>query len=258
MRTVWPEGKRSMAVSSWYFAAVACVLLLAGGVKGVIGFSLPTVSVGLLSLLMTPAQAAAIVVVPALVTNIWQFIGSGILALLRRMWPITLGICIGTPIGVVFLPSGESRTATIWLGAALVIYGGLGLFKIEFSVPASAERWLGLIVGMATGAVTVATGVFVIPAVPYIQALNFERDELVRALGLSFTTSTITLALALAHAGDIRMGLASSSLIALPAALVGMALGRFVRGKVRPQTFRLCLFIGLLALGLNLALRELL
>lgn len=225
MRTVWPEGKRFMAGSSWYFAAIACVLLLAGGVKGAIGFGLPTVSVGLLGMLMTPARAAAVVVVPALVANIWQFIGSGILAPLLRICPLIIGICIGTPLGVTFLPSGESRTATVWLGVALVIYAGLGLFKIEFSVPASAERWLGLIVGMATGAVTAATGVFVIPAVPYIQALSFERDELVRALGLSFTTSTITLALALAYAGDICTGLASSSLIALRAALAGVALG---------------------------------
>ena len=78
-------------------AAIAGAFLLAGFVKGVIGLGLPTVSIGLLGLLMTPAQAAAILVVPSLVTNIWQAaVGGGLLALARRLWPLLAGICIGT------------------------------------------------------------------------------------------------------------------------------------------------------------------
>jgi uncharacterized membrane protein YfcA len=120
------------------------------------------------------------------------------------------------------------------------------------------ETWLGLIMGTATGAITVATGIFVIPGTPYIQSLQFERDKLVQALGLSFTVSTITLAAALAHAGQIRAALAGPSVVALGAALVGMILGQLMRGRVRAETFRLWFFIGLLVLGAHLALRGLL
>jgi len=101
----------------------------------------------------------------------------------------------------------------------------------------------------------VATAVFALPAVPYIQALKFERDRLVQALGLSFTVSTVTLALALYHAGEMHMALAWPSLVALGTALLGMRLGQMVRGRVREETFRLWFFLGLLALGLHLALR---
>jgi uncharacterized protein len=240
-------------------AATAGAYLLAGLVKGVIGLGLPTVAIGLLGLMMTPAQAAAILVVPSLVTNIWQFaVGGGPLALVRRLWPLLAGICIGTLIGAVWLPSGSSAQATVWLGVALAIYAGLGLIKVEFSVPPSAELWLGLVVGIATGAITVATAVFALPAVPYIQALRFERDRLVQALGLSFTVSTVTLAAALAHAGEMRLALAWPSLVALGMALIGMWLGQLVRGKVRETTFRLCFFLGLLGLGVHLALRAVL
>ncbi|HEY5217141.1 MAG TPA: sulfite exporter TauE/SafE family protein, partial [Pseudolabrys sp.] len=58
-------------------SAIAGAFLLAGFVKGVIGLGLPTVAIGLLGLLMTPAQAAAILVVPSLATNIWQFVVGG-------------------------------------------------------------------------------------------------------------------------------------------------------------------------------------
>ena len=145
----------------------------------------------------------------------------------------------------------------MWLGVALAVYALLGLFKVHFSVPPRTETWLGLVMGLATGAVTVTTGVFALPGVPYIQALHFDRDKLVQALGLSFTVSTVTLAMALSHAGEIRTSLAAASLTALVAAPLGMVLGQFVRAKVKPETFRLFFFLGLLALGVHLALRGL-
>ena len=245
--------------SAHILIATAGAFLLAGFVKGVIGLGLPTVAIGLLGLLMTPAQAAAILVVPSLVTNVWQAaVGGGVMALARRLWPMLVGICVGTFAGAVLLPHDDSGRATVWLGLALVVYAGLGLIKVHFSVPRHAEIWLGLLMGAATGAITVATGIFVMPGTPYVQSLQFDRDKMVQALGLSFTVSTLTLALALAYGGQVKMSLAGPSLLALAAALVGMWLGQVVRGKVRAETFRLCFFIGLLVLGAHLALRGLL
>ena len=240
-------------------AAIAGAFLLAGFVKGVIGLGLPTVSIGLLGLLMTPAQAAAVLVVPSLVTNIWQAaVGGGLLALARRLWPLLAGICIGTTLGVVVLPHDDNGRATVWLGLALAVYAALGLVKVEFFVPRHAETWLGLLMGAATGAITVATGIFVMPGTPYIQSMEFDRDKLVQALGLSFTVSTITLAAALAYRGQVQTSLAWPSIVALAAALAGMGLGQLTRGKIKAETFRLCFFVGLMLLGLHLALRGLL
>jgi uncharacterized protein len=240
-------------------AAIAGAFLLAGFVKGVIGLGLPTVSIGLLGLLMTPAQAAAVLVVPSLVTNIWQAaVGGGLLALARRLWPLLAGICVGTALGVVVLPHDDNGRATVWLGLALVVYAALGLVKVEFFVPRHAETWLGLLMGAATGAITVATGIFVMPGTPYIQSMEFDRDKLVQALGLSFTVSTITLAAALAYTGQVQTSLAWPSIVALAAALAGMGLGQLTRGKIKAETFRLCFFVGLMLLGLHLALRGLL
>ena len=204
--------------------AVAGAFLLAGLVKGVIGMGLPTVGIGLLGLVMSPAQAAAILIVPSLVTNIWQAIAGGaFLILLKRMWPLLLGVCIGTFIGAVLLPPSNSGQATVWLGVALAVYALLGLFKVHFSVPPRTEVWLGLLVGIVTGAVTVATGVFAIPGVPYITALKLERDRLVQALGISFTVSTVTLAIALSHAGEMTTLLVWPSVVGLAVAAIGHA-----------------------------------
>ncbi|HEX7967043.1 MAG TPA: sulfite exporter TauE/SafE family protein [Stellaceae bacterium] len=238
------------------FAIVtAATFLLAGFVKGVIGLGLPTVAIGLLGLVMTPAQAASLLIVPSLVTNVWQLAaGPRFLPLMRRLWPMMLGICFGSWAGMGLLTGGNGH-ATAALGVALAVYAVVGLTAVRFSVPARAEPWLSPVIGAATGLVTAATGVFVIPAVPYLQALRLDKDDLVQALGLSFTVSTLALTINLARAGAFHPGVAGASLLALVPALAGMLIGQRIRTRVQPEVFRRWFFLGLLLLGADLALR---
>jgi uncharacterized membrane protein YfcA len=240
------------------FALGAAVFVLAGFVKGVIGMGLPTVAMGLLSVTMPPAQAAALLVLPSLVTNLWQIFGPGWWALVRRMATMLAGVCLGIAAGAGWLTGqgGGSARVTAALGVALIAYALLGLLKVRLHVPAQHERWLSPVVGLATGLVTAASGVFVIPAVPYLNALGLEKEDLVRALGISFLVSTIALALSLRSGGALEMGNAVGSLLALLPALLGMALGQWVRLRVQPDVFKKVFFSGLLALGGYLVLRS--
>ena len=236
---------------------VALTFLSAGFTKGVIGLGLPTIAMGLLGLIMTPAQAASLLVIPSLVTNLWQLAaGPSIAPLWRRLWPMMLGVCAGTWAGAGLLTGDAAGRATPALGGALVLYAVFGLAKLRLHVPARAEPFLSPLVGAATGLMTAATGVFVIPAVPYLQALALEKEDLVQALGLSFTISTVALAVGLAGDGALHISVAGASLLALAPALAGMYLGQWVRVRVRPEIFRSCFFFGLLALGAYLLLQS--
>jgi len=232
--------------------------LLAGFVKGVIGLGLPTVAMGLLTVIMAPAQAASLLIVPSFVTNVWQLAaGPRFGALARRLWPMMAGVVVGTLAGSGFMRGDAAGRAVIALGIALMAYAVLGLTAIRFSVAPRTERWLSPLIGVATGLVAAATGVFVIPAVPYLGALGLGKDELIPALGLSFTVSTVALALTLAGNGAFQSAAAGASLLALAPALLGMVFGGWVRGRVSERVFRRCFFLGLLALGAHLASRAL-
>ncbi len=240
-----------------HLLSIAATFLLAGLVKGVIGLGLPTVAMGLLGLVMPPAQAAALLLVPSLVTNLWQLLGGRRFgALLVRLRGMMLGIGLGTWAGSGLIAGGATRFATPALGAALMAYAAVGLTRPDLRVPVRAEPWAGPLVGAVTGLVTGATGVFVIPAVPYLGALALERDDLIQALGLSFTASTLALAAGLAWHGALPAGVAGASVLALAPALAGMALGGWLRARVRPATFRLCFLLGLLVLGGELVWRN--
>lgn len=234
--------------------------LLAGFVKGVIGLGLPTVAVGLLGLAMPTAEAAALLIVPSLVTNVWQLLaGPRFAALAGRLWPMLLGICVGTWAGSGWLANG-GNVAGMALGVALLVYAALGLAAVRLHVPGHWSRAttgaLGGGIGAITGLVTAATGVFVIPAVPFLQALDLDRDDLVQALGLSFTVSTLALAAGLAHDGIFHGHAVGVSLLALVPALGGMFLGQWVRTRVSAPVFRRCFFVGLAMLGAELVIQH--
>jgi uncharacterized membrane protein YfcA len=232
------------------------VFLLAGTVKGVVGLGLPTVAVGLLGLVMAPREAAALLLIPSFVTNVWQLAaGPAAGTLLRRLGPMLLAIAVGTLAGSLFLPPGGSHDADAALGGALMLYAASGLASFQIEVAKRHEAWAGPLVGVATGAITAATGVFTIPAVPYLGGLKLERDALVQALGLAFTASTCALAASLLLAGEFHARDAGMSLLALAPALGGMWLGQRLRQRIRPALFKRCFFLGLLALGLHLVLQ---
>ena len=156
-----------------------------------------------------------------------------------------------------WLGAVSSAGAVAGLGAALMLYALTGLAPVRLELPAAVEPWLGPVVGAATGAVTAMTGVFVIPAVPYLHALRLSPDDLVQALGISFTVSTIALAISLAGEGQFGWPNAGASALALTAAFAGMILGTMLRARMAPATFRRWFFIGLLLLGAHLLLRGL-
>lgn len=231
-------------------AATIAVFILAGVVKGVVGLGLPTISMAMLALVMAPAQAAALLIVPSLITNLWQARPWPTLPrTLRRIGTMQLGVCVGTLAGAAWLGAPSGRWASVCLGLALVAYAAWGLFGSNPSVPHRHERVLGALVGAVTGVITAATGVFVIPAVPFLQALQLGKDGLIQAMGISFTVSTVALAAGLWFNGGYSPGAAGASVLMLLPALAGMALGQWLRSRLSASMFKLCFMISLALLG---------
>lgn len=239
-------------------AFVIAIFTLAGLIKGTIGLGLPAVSMGLLTIFMSPFQAATLLIIPSMLTNFWQLFAEGhVLQLIRRFWLLLLGIIVGS-VWSVFPTLGHSEFhSEALLGGMLALYGLYGLFAKKMPDLSRHESWLSPIMGYLGGALTVATGVVVIPVVPYLQTLYLKRDDLVQALGLAFTTSTLCLAIFLHQnpVEDIPIDYAMS-VIALIPALIGMWLGKKIRYRIPEQKFRTVFFIGLIALGSYMILHQ--
>src|ERR1700760_649253 len=233
---------------------IAAAFLLAGFIKGMIGLGLPTVSMGLLAVMMPPSQALAIVIVPAIVTNIWQtFVGPYLRDIVLRLWPLMLGTAIGIWLNGGMLTGPYARYGTVVLGILLMIYAAIGLGKFRFSVARPNEKWIGGIVGLITGAISAATGVQVIPSMPFMQAIGMEKDELIQALGVYFTVATLALSVNLTASGLLSASTALPGALALGCSFAGMFIGQAVRTRMPAEAFRRWFLIAMIALGLYLA-----
>ena len=241
-------------MDQWQLVTVTVVFVLAGGVKGVTGMGLPTVAMSMLGLWMTPVQATAMLVVPSLATNVAQCRGPHLRSLVARLWPGWMAIAVFTVAAPGLGGPSAAGSAKHWLGAILIAYGAWGLWRPVLPDLSGRSRWLSAAAGAATGAITAFTAVFTLPWVPYLQSLRLDKDEMVQALGLSFTVATLALAVRV-QASAPQWWLSASGAftvcLALAGSFAGLKLGEALRGRLAGPTFQKALFLLFIALGVT-------
>jgi uncharacterized membrane protein YfcA len=194
--------------------------------------------------------AMALLLIPSVVTNIWQaFVGGNTKEALFRIWPFLLMATVMVWLGGLLLSLADLKLLSMLLGGLLIAYSVVNLAGFGFTLSRQQEVWAGPLLGALNGMLTGMTGSFVIPGVMYLQAIGLTRDVLIQAMGMLFTASTIALAVSLQGNDLLSAELGIYSALALIPAIIGMILGQKVRKKLSEQLFKRLLFISLLLLG---------
>ena len=126
-----------------------------------------------------------------------------------------VGIYVGAWLGAGILTGANAKPAAIGLGLSLIVYAALGLSKIHFLDPAQ-RRNLGRPAGRRRDRRDHGGDRRFRHSRPaQLNALGFQRDELVQALGVHFSISTFALAAVLwsGSAFDFNLGLLSLAAI---------------------------------------------
>lgn len=238
---------------------VSLIFVVGGFVKGVVGIGLPTVAIALSAALIGLKEGIALMVVPTIITNIWQaVVGGHLIALLRRLWMMLVAAIIGAYAGGGLLARADAHTLAAALGVLLCLYSAYSLARPQLPSPGRAETWLSPLIGAVSGVIAGLTGTYAVPGVLYLQALRLPRDELVQAMGITFMAFTSALGLSLLAHGLMPFHIGMLSAVAVVPALAGMAIGQGVRRRLSETLFRRLFFIALFGLGLYLAVRPLL
>ncbi len=239
-------------------AVITAVFLLAGSVKGIVGLGLPTVAIGLLTALIGLSEGIVLMVIPSLITNLWQaVVGGALLPILRRLWGLLVTVFIGAWFGVSLFGRSDTALLTALLGLLLCAYATYGLMTPKLPAPGRHEAWLSPVLGGVNGVLTGLTGTFFMPGLPYLQSLRFPRDVMVQAMGVLFLASTAALAVALSGHGRLDVEVGTVSALATLPALLGMVLGARIRRRLSEQRFRQVLLAALLLLGIYIAVSAL-
>ena len=233
---------------------IAGAFIVAGIAKGAIGMGMPPIAIGLMSFAVPLESAIAIMVVPTMITNIWQAIyGGGFRPLMRRFGSMAVTAMVGIlAVGYLLSDLGSPGTAG-WVGVLLVLYSLIALTPYRPRVPRRAEPWANPLIGLASGAVAGSTGVAAVPFLPYMQSLDMDRHELVQALGIMFVFITGMLAVSLALHGAYHLTTSVAGIVAIAPTMLGVWLGQHARRRLSAETFRRIFIFGMLGVGLQLA-----
>lgn len=235
------------------FAVVFIAMIAAGCVKGVIGLGLPLTSIAIMGTVMDLRQAIPLIVVPILVTNIYQAMQGGQLAAqFRRFWSMNLLLCAGTWGGTVLLFIIDPAALVITLGCVVVGYALINLFSVTIRVPAKNEGWMSPMVGLISGILTGTTGSVGAPIAIYMQALGLEKAAFLQAVSLSFFITAVVWIAALIDQSAFNLQTTVVSLFAVIPAFVGMWTGQVLRDRLPEDKFRHWIFVFLIVVGANL------
>lgn len=235
---------------------IACAgLILAGIIKGATGLGYATCALPFLVATLGLKPAMAVVLLPAIATNITVAATTGHFAeSFRRFRPLYLAMLPGILIGVVALDRA-SGPAVFILGGIIITYAVFALAGPHFRLSDRAERVLMVPTGFTNGLVTGLTGSQVMPLFPYMMALDLDPQRLVQAINVAVLLASAILGAGLLATGIMTPTLLGASALALAPAGAGLAIGSWVRTRIPVALFRRLVLGVLIAMGLLLMFR---
>lgn len=237
------------------------VTLLAGFVKGATGFALPMIMVSGLATILPPDVAIAALIVPTVVSNVWQSLrGGGIGAAVTiagryKLYIVTLLVVVIITAQLVSAMSQNAILLTI--GIPITLLALVLLSGKTFSVNDNGRQITDVIVGTMSGFLGGLAGIWGPLTVMYLTALDTPKKDQVRVTGVIFGAGAVVLGLSHLKSGLLNAQTLPLSLFMIIPVLIGQTLGNLVQDRLDQQKFkRLTLFVLIIA-GLNLVRRGL-
>ncbi len=240
--------------------AASALALFAGLVKGITGFAMPMILISGMGSFLAPETALAGLILPTLVTNVWQAVRQGFSAAwgsVQLHWRYLAAVLVCLMISAQFDTSIPAATLFLVLGLPVTLFAVLQLIGWGPRIDPDRKRAAELGVGAFAGTLGGLSGVWGPPTVLYLTAMSVPKIEHVRVQGGVYGAGSIALALAHVNSGVLDgPGLKFSALLVLPAVL-GMAIGFAIQDRLDQEKFRWAILIVLTIAGLNLVRRGL-
>lgn len=174
-------------------------------------------------------------------------------------WPETARICagvaIGALIGTFFLATGAPTLMLKILSVLLVVSGAGFLWSSLGSRVVSWPIWMQLPVGVASGVLSGLLGAGGPPLIVYYRLAGVSKATFRGNLMAVFLATTVVRLAATGAGGLLTVPRVASAALLLPAALVGLLLGRSWHSGVSEATFRTIVSSSLMVIGVALLLR---
>lgn len=236
------------------------VAIVAGFIKGMVGFAMPLVLISGLTIFLPPELALAGLIFPTVATNLFQALRQGIKAAwastrLFKVFLISGGIMLLLSAQLVrFLPA---QTMLLVIGVFITLFALWQISGRSFNLAHRSSR-IEVLVGGFAGAVGGVSGVWGPPTVAYLTALGTAKQDQMRIQGVIYGLGAVALVFAHFGSGVLRAETVPFSIFMILPALAGMWLGSQVMDRIDQASFRKATLFILVIAGANLVRRGLL
>lgn len=219
--------------------ALAFVCLAAGGVlKGATGAGAPILAVPALAMMFDVRFAVVAMLVPNLLTNLWQawrFRGHVVPG--RFVLLFAFGGATGAIVGSVMLSAFAPRMLLLIMAFAVFAYVGLRLARPGAMLPMPAARTLSLPAGVAAGVLQGAAGLSAPVSLTFLNAIGLSRDYFISTASIFFAAVTAAQISALGSLGILTYQGLFVSLFAMLPIFAFMPVGAALARRFSKQTF---------------------
>ncbi|SIS59729.1 hypothetical protein SAMN05421759_101662 [Roseivivax lentus] len=240
------------------WAGALGVGVLAGFIKGVVGFAMPMVMISGLSSIVAPELALAGLILPTVVTNGMQALRQGPQAALGSIKRFRLFLIVGA---VALFLSAQLVTVVpvsvllAIIGVPIVLFALAQIAGWSGALPFGPSRRFEVGIAALAGGIGGVSGIWGPPTVAYLTALNTEKREQMRVQGVIYGLGAVGLTLAHTGSGVLNAATVWLSVAMIPPAILGMLLGSAVQDRIDQRAFRRATLWVLLVAGLNLLRR---
>lgn len=243
------------------FLYAVAVTLLAGVIKGAVGFAMPLVMISGLSLVLEPKLALAGIILPIVFSNALQVAREGraqALAAIREFRVYVVMICVMILIASQWVSVIPDRTMYLVLGIPVAALCAVQLVGVAIRIAPQHRRWSEFVVGGLTGTLGGLAGTWGPTTVIYLAAIDTPKKKQIVVQGVVYGLGSVMLLVGHLRSGVFNAQTALFSALMLAPAIVGMWIGFRIQDRVDQATFRkMTLWVALIA-GLNLIRRGLL
>lgn len=235
----------------------AMVAIIAGFVKGVVGFAMPLVLISGLTIFMPPELALAGLIVPTLATNMQQALRHGVHAAVRSTVEFRVFLVVGCVALVVcaqLVRVFPEQTMMAVIGVPVTFFAAFQLSGYQMTLSRRSPK-VEVLAGTVAGALAGLSGIWGPPTVAYLTALNTPKHDQIRVQGVIFGLGSVALLFSHIGSGVLRAETIGFSLAMVPSAFIGMWIGMAVMERIDQKGFRRATLFVLLVAGLNLIRR---
>jgi hypothetical protein len=240
-------------IIAWCFFALTC----GGFIKGALGVGTPLLTVPMMAQVLPAQMAIAIMAIPVVVANIWQFAhAERSTEVVTRFWPTFIAILIGTWFGVKILATIDENTLMFLVGIAVIVFAVLQGSRFRLHLPEPMVKPAGILFGGASGLIGGVSSFFGPMLITYLISIRgLSKNQFVSSISFLYVSAVIPWTLALLYFDilDQRL-LVYSSFATLPVTL-GLLLGQRIRSFISETRFRYMIIAILIVSGLSMLWR---